>query len=101
MDLQLDGKRALVTGGSRGIGKAVAKLLADEGCRVAIAARTKDTLEAAADQLTTSAGRPVLPITVDTGDDESVRAMVEAAVAGLGGVDILVNSAAKPMGQSA
>jgi len=101
MDLQLDGKRALVTGGSRGIGKAVARVLAQEGCDVAIAARTTDTLEAAAGELTAATARRVLPITVDTGDEESVRAMVAAAVDGLGGVDILVNSAARPMGQSA
>src|SRR3954470_14140858 len=101
MDLQLDGKRALVTGGSRGIGKAVAKVLAEEGCQVAIAARTSETLEAAADELARGTGRSVVPITVDTGDDESVRAMARAAVDGMGGVDILVNSAAKPMGQSA
>jgi NAD(P)-dependent dehydrogenase (short-subunit alcohol dehydrogenase family) len=90
VDLQLDGRRALVTGGSRGIGKAVARALIAEGARVAIASRTAATVEAAAAEL------GAVGIVVDTTDDASVRAMVATAVAELGGVDILVNSAAPP-----
>jgi NAD(P)-dependent dehydrogenase (short-subunit alcohol dehydrogenase family) len=101
MDLQLTGKRAIVTGGSKGIGKAVARTLAAEGCDVVIASRTAATLEAAAGELGEATGRRVVPITVDTGDDASVRDLVAAATEALGGVDILVNSAAKPLGQSA
>lgn len=101
MDLQLQGKRAIVTGGSRGIGKAIARTLAEEGCSVVVAARGREALEAAADELSASTGGTVVPIAVDTGDDESVRSLVSAAGGRLGGVDILVNSAAKPMGQSA
>ena len=101
MDLELTGKRALVTGGSRGIGKAVAKALADEGCDVAVAARGLEALEATASELASSTGRRVVPVVVDTGDDDSVRSMVDDVVSALGGVDILVNSAAKPMGQAA
>lgn len=101
MDLQLEGKRAIVTGGSRGIGKAVAGVLAHEGCDVVIAARGREALEPAAAELSESTGRKVIPITVDTGDDESVRSMVAAAAEQLGRIDVLVNSAAKPMGQSA
>ncbi len=100
MDLELEGKRAIVTGGSRGIGKAVARALATEGCDVAIAARTEGPLVAAAAELATATGRRVHPVTVDTGDDTSVRAMVDRAVELLGGVDILVNSAATPLGQA-
>lgn len=100
MDLGLTGKRALVTGGSRGIGKAVAKVLAEEGCDVAVAARGREALEAAAAELAAATGRRVVPLVVDTGSDESVRAMVAAAAEALGGVDVLVNSAAKPMGQA-
>ena len=100
MDLQLAGKRALVTGASRGIGKAVARVLAEEGCDVAVAARGREALEAAAAEIAGATGRTVVPVTVDTGSDESVRAMLTEAVHALGGVDILVNSAAKPMGQS-
>jgi NAD(P)-dependent dehydrogenase (short-subunit alcohol dehydrogenase family) len=100
MDLQLNGKRAIVTGGSRGIGKAAARALATEGCDVVVAARRAGPLEEAAAELAAS-GRRVVPITVDTGDDASVREMVAAATDALGGVDILVNSAATPLGQSA
>jgi NAD(P)-dependent dehydrogenase (short-subunit alcohol dehydrogenase family) len=100
MDLGLTDKRALVTGGSRGIGKAVASVLAAEGCDVAIAARGQEALEATAGELAAASGRRVVPVVADTGSDESVRAMVDTAVAALGGVDILVNNAAKPMGQA-
>jgi NAD(P)-dependent dehydrogenase (short-subunit alcohol dehydrogenase family) len=98
MDLQLEGKRALVTGGSRGIGKAVARALADEGCDVAIAARDPSRLAEAAHELRTATGRTIVPIEVETGDDDSVRAMVALAREQLGGVDILVNNAARPGG---
>jgi NAD(P)-dependent dehydrogenase (short-subunit alcohol dehydrogenase family) len=101
VDLQLTGKRALVTGGSRGIGKAVARALAEEGCDVALAARDRATLDASAAELAAATGRKVIGVEVDTGDDASVRAMVAAVVARLGGVDILVNNAAMPLGQSA
>ncbi len=100
MDLGLTGKRAIVTGGSRGIGKAVARVLAEEGCDVAIAARGREALEAAAAELAAATGRRVVPTPVDTGSDESVRAMVAAAAEALGGVDILVNCAARPLGQA-
>jgi NAD(P)-dependent dehydrogenase (short-subunit alcohol dehydrogenase family) len=101
MDLQLDGKRALVTGGTRGIGKAIAAALAGEGCDVAIAGRDAGALAASASELSAGSGRRVVAVVVDTGDDASVEAMVATCVAELGGVDILVNNAAKPLGQSA
>ena len=96
MDLELTGKRAIVTGGSRGIGLAIARTLAAEGADVALAARHKAALEAARASLTTRASGEVLAVPADTSDDESVRAMVAEVVAGLGGVDILVNAAARP-----
>jgi NAD(P)-dependent dehydrogenase (short-subunit alcohol dehydrogenase family) len=98
MDLQLTGKRALVTGGSRGIGKAVARTLAEEGCDVVIAARDPDRLAAAAAELRAATGRTIVGVTVETGDDASVRAMVAQAKDALGTIDILVNNAAKPGG---
>src|SRR5688572_24367492 len=99
MDLELTGKTAIVTGGSRGIGKAIARQLALEGVDVAIAARTKEALEATASELGKETGRRILPIVVDTGKDESVRDMVRRAVEALGHLDILVNCAAQPGGQ--
>jgi NAD(P)-dependent dehydrogenase (short-subunit alcohol dehydrogenase family) len=88
MDLQLEGRRAIVTGGSRGIGLAVAWGLASEGARVALVARGVEALSAAA----VSVGGIAVP--ADTGSDESVAAMVAAVVKAFGGVDILVNAAA-------
>ena len=100
MDLGLQGKRALVTGGSRGIGKAIAAALAAEGCVVAIAARDEARLAATTAELSAKGAR-IVPLVVDTGDDESVRSMVAAAHHALGGVDILVNNAARPGGAQA
>jgi NAD(P)-dependent dehydrogenase (short-subunit alcohol dehydrogenase family) len=101
MDLQLAGRRALITGGSRGIGLAIAKVLAAEGVDIALAARDRARVEDAAATLAAASGRRVIALTVQTGEDASVAAMVAAATAGLGGIDILVNNAAAPGGQSA
>jgi NAD(P)-dependent dehydrogenase (short-subunit alcohol dehydrogenase family) len=100
MDLQLTDKRALVTGGSKGIGKAIARQLALEGVDVVIAARNDDELAATADELVAESGRKVFGVRVDTASDASVKALVAAAVEALGGLDILVNAAAKPGGQA-
>lgn len=100
MDLQLEGKRALVTGGSKGIGRAIARQLALEGADVVIAARSRDELAEAAAALAAESGRKVIGYTVDTGDDASVKALVAQAVAALGGLDILANAAARPGGQA-
>ncbi|HEY2050605.1 MAG TPA: SDR family oxidoreductase [Caulobacteraceae bacterium] len=101
MDLQLNGKRALITGGSRGIGKAIAAALAREGVDLVIAARTQGPLETTAAELSLGSSRKVIPIAVDTGDDGSVKALIASTVQALGGLDILVNCAARPAGQSA
>lgn len=100
MDLQLNGKRALVTGGSKGIGRAIARQLALEGADVVIAARNPDDLTLAAKALSDETGRTILGLTVDTHDDRSVKALIEDAVSTLGGLDILVNAAAMPGGQA-
>ena len=98
MDLQLNGKRALVTGGSSGIGRAVARQLALEGARVAIAARDHRRLVLTAEELGGQVGAKIATAPVDTRSDASVRDMVVSVVGDLGGLDILVNAAAKPGG---
>jgi len=98
MDLELKGKRALVTGGSRGIGKAIAAQLAAEGVDVVIAARTQAPLEASARELAAASGRKIVPIVADMANDAAVEALVARAAEVLGGIDILVNDAAAPGG---
>ncbi|MEO7852617.1 MAG: SDR family oxidoreductase, partial [Rubrivivax sp.] len=99
MDLELKRKRALVTGGSRGIGKAIARVLAQEGADVALLARDAAALEAAASELSAATGATVVAVCGDTTSDSAVRDAVAAAVAQLGGpIDILVNAAAEPAG---
>lgn len=99
MDLELHGKAAIVTGGSRGIGKAIARELSREGVDVAIVARDRQTAEATAAELAQQSGRKVVPLLADTGSDAAVREMVTRAAAQLGHLDILVNCAAQPGGQ--
>jgi len=98
MDLQLTGKRALITGGGRGIGKTVARTLLQEGAEVVIASLTASTIEQAARELRKETDGTIHGLTVDTRDDASVRAMVDQAAASLGGIDIVVNGAARPGG---
>jgi NAD(P)-dependent dehydrogenase (short-subunit alcohol dehydrogenase family) len=100
MDLELSGKRAIVTGGSRGIGKVIAQVLVAEGVDVVIAARGKEQLEHAAGELAKGSKRRVVPVVADTARRDSVDALVATAVEKLGGVDILVNNAAVPGGAS-
>jgi NAD(P)-dependent dehydrogenase (short-subunit alcohol dehydrogenase family) len=97
VDLELAGKRAIVTGASRGIGLATASLLAAEGADVVLVAREPAGLDAAAAEVARH-GRRALAVTADTTVDASVRALVAATVRELGGVDILVNAAATPAG---
>lgn len=90
--LALSGRRALVTGGGRGIGRAVALDLARAGAAVAVAARTRPEVEAVASDLDRGGARAVA-VTLDVTDPESVRAAFAAAREALGGIDILVNGA--------
>jgi NAD(P)-dependent dehydrogenase (short-subunit alcohol dehydrogenase family) len=96
MDLDLTGRCAVVTGGSRGIGKAIARALAAEGCDVGLVARDLAKTEAVASELGAGSDRRVVALVGDTGDDRSVAEMAQRAVAELGSVDILVNTAATP-----
>ena len=101
MDLNLKGKKAFVAGGSRGMGKAIAKVLAEEGVDVAIAARDIERLENAANDIRKNTNTKVVPISFDTGDKESVDSAIKNAHSELGGIDILINSAAIPNGSPA
>jgi NAD(P)-dependent dehydrogenase (short-subunit alcohol dehydrogenase family) len=76
MDLQLNGKRALVTGGSRGIGKAIARVLAREGCDVALLARQAQPLTETTAEIAASTGRRVLGVAADSTRDEQVGSAV-------------------------
>jgi NAD(P)-dependent dehydrogenase (short-subunit alcohol dehydrogenase family) len=90
MDLRLDGKVALVTGGSRGIGKAIAATFAAAGAKVMISSRKADALELAAKEM----DGEVEWFAANAGDADAARACVDATVERLGALDILVNNAA-------
>jgi NAD(P)-dependent dehydrogenase (short-subunit alcohol dehydrogenase family) len=98
MDLGLQGKHAIVTGGSRGIGKAIARELAREGVDVAIVARNKEALEATARELGAETNRRILAIAADVTAREQVDHMVTEVARQFGGVQILVNSGSAPGG---
>ncbi len=100
MDLELKGKVAIVTGGNRGIGKAIGRVLAQEGANVALIARNPATLETAAAEISKGGGGKAKGFVCDTTDDAAVKKMVADVVAAFGRVDILVNCAAKPSGQA-
>jgi 3-oxoacyl-[acyl-carrier protein] reductase len=98
MDLQLEGKTALVTGGSEGIGKGITLALAKEGVDVAICARRKDVLEATAAEIRAETGRAVLAIPADLTRREDAEAFVAGAHRHFGRLDILVNNAGSAPG---
>jgi len=93
MDLGIKGRRAIVTGGSSGIGLATARLFLEEGVRVLIAARNVDKLAAARDELGTRTGGEVHAVQADMTREDDIAHMVDSAKEKLGGVDILVNNA--------
>jgi len=88
----LTGRRILVTGASRGIGRALAKGLSEAGAAVAFAARTRSDLDAAVTELRAS-GRTAFAVEVDVASVEGCRRGVAEAVQALGGLDVLVNNA--------
>ena len=98
MDLQLAGKTALVTGGSEGIGKGIARALAREGVDIAICARRREPLEGAAEEIARETGRRIVPIQADLTRDEDARNFIEEGHRALGRVDIMVNNAGSAPG---
>jgi len=96
MDLQLNGKRALVTGASRGLGYAVARALASEGARVAINSRDPGRLNSAAEKLAGETHTEVVPLPGDVADPAVPARLVAQTVEALGGLDLLVTNAGGP-----
>jgi len=94
MELGLSGKAAIVTGASKGLGRAIARELAGEGANVAICSRDAGEIEAAAEDLRAS-GRTVYARAADVTDPAAVTDFVERSVQALGGLDILVNNAGR------
>jgi len=92
LDLGLQGHVALITGASRGIGRAIARALAAEGCDIAMVARGEDALREAASDVSALGVRAV-PIVADITKTDDVTRMVEETVGGLGRIDILINNA--------
>lgn len=98
MDLDLSGKTALVTGGTKGIGRATANRLAAEGADLAIVSRTESEVLRAADEITAATGRKVIGLAGDMSVTDDVQRCVDEAIGRLGGIDILVTCAGSSPG---
>jgi len=90
---RLDGRRALVTGGSKGLGKVIATALAEAGADVAIVSRTAADCEATAGEIAAATGRKALYATADLTDGKQIAAMIDDVQDRLGPIDVLVNNA--------
>ena len=92
MDLQLNGKRALVTGSTSGIGEQIAKTLAGEGVQVVVHGRRKAEADRVVREITAAGGMAMAAIG-DLGSDEETAEVVKASLSAFGGIDILINNA--------
>ena len=101
MDLELAGKRALVSGASRGIGRAIALALAGEGARVAAVARGAEDLARLMDELPAVASGAHVPIVADVTTAEGATAAVDGAAAALGGLDVAIANVGKSFARTA
>ena len=98
MDIQLKGETALVTGGSEGIGRAIAEVLTKEGVDVSICARRKEPLEAVAHELSKETSRKVVAIPADLTKDADAANFVLTSAEKLGRIDIMINNAGSAPG---
>jgi len=96
MDLELTGKVAIVGGASKGLGRACAQALAEEGVAVALCSRSKPDLDKTAQEIRDATGREVLAFPGDLDRPETIRDLVAAAVARFGRLDVLVNNSGGP-----
>ena len=96
MDLGLKDKVAIIGGASKGLGRASAQVLAEEGAKVTICSRTSADLEKAADEIRESTGAEVMTYAADLDKLESITGLIDATVERFGGLDILVNNSGGP-----
>ena len=96
MNLGLTEKIAVVGASSKGLGRAIALGLAQEGAKVTICARNNDTLEATADEIRTQTDSEVLAVPTDVSQPEQVESLISKAISHFGGIDILINNAGGP-----
>lgn len=93
MDLKLKGKKAIITGSTKGIGKAIALSLASEGCQVVVTGRDKEQVEKTAQEIKTASGTMAYPIQIDLQKEGSAEQLLQIGREILGDIDILVNNA--------
>lgn len=96
MDLKIKDKVALVLASSKGLGKAIAKTLAAEGCRTIIASRSMDDLEAAAKEIEQFTGSAITCIAADVSKTDEVEQLISEVVSRFNSIDILINNAGGP-----
>ena len=97
MDLKLKNKRAIITGGSRGIGKSIGMSLSKEGVECVIVSRNNKSLDIAVNEIKNFSKNICHGVVADTGNNDSVKNMVNISKELMGGIDILINCAAKPL----
>ena len=93
MDLKLNGKKAIITGSTKGIGKAIALSLAAEGCQVVVTGRDKEQLETTVQEIKKASGTIAYPIRIDLQKEGSAEQLLQIGIEILGVIDILVNNA--------
>ena len=96
MDLELNGKVAIVGGASKGLGRACSEVLAEEGARVAMCARTVSDLERAADEIRAATGAEIYTFAGDLDKEETIAELVSSTASHFGQLDIMINNSGGP-----